>query len=190
MPRSDNKRGEFLIAILKDKSDFAILQEMGWYRIPLEHKPRRWPPRWLAFYQPKAFGEDAYRVRYYGEVGNIQVVERREIFPHEFLSAKSDHEHYRITLKNLEERKEPIISLRPRRLVFVPTTREKFALAEQINDLFDDSPLEDRLWLEFKQLKIGAERQWGVQVKQQYYQLDFALFCNQGRINVETDGDT
>jgi hypothetical protein len=43
-------RGEVLIALLKEKSDFAILQEQGWYRIPVASAPRRWPPKWLAFY--------------------------------------------------------------------------------------------------------------------------------------------
>jgi hypothetical protein len=44
-----NKKGEVLIAILKDKLDFAILQEQGWYRITVKHAPRRWPQRWLVF---------------------------------------------------------------------------------------------------------------------------------------------
>ncbi|OGO14319.1 MAG: hypothetical protein A2Y53_08595 [Chloroflexi bacterium RBG_16_47_49] len=183
------ERGEFLVAILKEKSDFAILQEQGWYRIPLAHAPRRWPPRWLGFYQPKVFKEEAYRVRYFGEVANIEVVKRKEMFPNEFISAKSEREYYQVHLKKIEERNEPIISTRPRRLVFIPTTWEKFILAEQMNDLFDDSPLEDRLWIEFKDFNISAERQWGVQINKQFYQLDFALFCHQGQVDIETDGD-
>lgn len=183
-------KGEVLVAILKDKSDFAILQDQGWYRIPVHRAPKRWPPRWLAFYQPKAFGQDAYRVRYYGEVDQIRVARRHELFPNEFPSAKSNQEYYRISLKNLEERDQPIISTRPRLLVFVPTTWFKFTFAEQINDLFDDSPLEDRLWEEFKNIEITAERQWSGRFKRLFYFLDFALFCNQGLIDIETDGDT
>ncbi len=185
----DKLRGELLVAILKEKSDFAILQEQGWYRIPVDHRPKRWPPRWLAFYQPKAFGEDAYCVRYFGEVDDIRVVRRCELFPNEIASQKSERSYYRITLKSLEERRQPIPSLLPRRLVFIPTTWEKFDRAEQINDLFDDSPLEDRLWTELKRQQIRAERQWAVQVRRRYYQLDFALFCRDGQIDVETDGD-
>jgi len=181
---------EVLIALLKEKKDFAILQTEGWYRIPIIQAPRRWPPRWLAFYQPKAFGEDAYRIRYYGEVEEIQVVPRRELFPNEFPNVNSGKLYYQIRLNSLEERASPIPSLRPRRLVFIPTTWGKFNLAEQINDLFDDSPIEDHLWDEFKQLQISAERQWGVKSQNRYYQLDFALFCSQGRIDIETDGDT
>ena len=183
------KRGEVLVAILKEKSDLAILQDQGWYRIPVRSAPRRWPPKWLAFYQPSAFKEDAYRIRYYGQVVDIMEIKRRELFPTEFESTKSDQLYYRLQIESLEEREQPIPSFRPRRLVFVPTTWEKFVFAEQINDLFDDSPLEDRLWVELKKLLIGAERQWGLQVNQQYYQLDFALFCTKGQIDIETDGE-
>jgi very-short-patch-repair endonuclease len=90
----------------------------------------------------------------------------------------------------LECRPEPIPSYRPRRLSFVPTTREKFDSAAQINDLFNDSPLEDLLWQELKTLDIKAERQWRLPVKKKNYYLDFAVFCNKGFIDVEADGDT
>lgn len=190
MTKKNDLRGEVLVALLNELSDLAILQDQGWYRIPVASAPRRWPPRWLAFYQPRAFKEDAYRVRYYGEVKDIQIVKRREIFPYEFLNQKSELDYYRIQLSSLEERTEPILSLRPRRLLFIPTTWEKFTRAEQINDLFDDSPLEDKLWREFKKLRIAAERQWFLKTKQSHYQLDFALFCNTGQVDIETDGDT
>lgn len=185
-----NENGEVLVALLKDKSDFAILKEQGWYRIPVKSAPKRWPPRWLAFYQPKAFEDDAYRIRYCGEISGIDITLRKELFPDEIQSTNSDKRYYRISLKSLEERESPIISTRPRRLVFIPTTRFKFEFAEQINDLFDDSPLEDRLWDEFKNLKISAERQWEIRFNRQLFFLDFAVFCNKGNINVETDGDT
>jgi very-short-patch-repair endonuclease len=191
MPKSKSiPRGEVLIAILKEKSDFAILNEQGWYRIPVAKAPKRWPPRWLAFYQPKVFGEEAFRVQRYGEVSSIQVVPRRELLPNEFESTLSGQMYYKLTLKSLETLDRPILSMRPRRLVFIPTTLDKFNCAEQINDLFDDSPLEDALWQQFKRLMIQAERQWILTADSQLYFLDFALFCNKEPIAVETDGDT
>ena len=183
-------RGEVLIAILKDKSDFAILREQGWYRIPVSHVPKRWPPKWLAFYQPKAFKEDAFRVQRYGEVSNIEIVRRSELFPNEFENARSGQQYYKVTLRSLEELDRPIISLRHRRLLFVPSTWDKFNLAEEINDLFDDSPLEDTLWKHLKRSSIRAERQWELVTEEQRYFLDFALFCLKASIAVETDGDT
>jgi len=93
-----NKDG--LIAILKEKSDLVILQNQGWYRIPVETSPKRWPPKWIGFYQPKNFGEDAYRIRYYGQIEDIHIAKRYEIFPNEIPSIRSDREYFILTLKN------------------------------------------------------------------------------------------
>lgn len=183
-----NKNG--LISILKDISDLAILEKEGWYRIPVKSAPGRWPPKWLAFYQPKVFGEDAYLIRYYGFVREIKKVKRYQLFPNEIQSTKSEQEYYQVFLEDLVERPTPIISARPRRLVFIPTTWYKFENAVIVNDLFDDSPLEDKLWLELKNQNIDAERQWRVNVSNMPYYLDFAIFCKKGQIDVETDGDT
>lgn len=62
--------------------------------------------------------------------------------------------------------------------------------AIEINDLYDESPLEDRLWAEFKRHNISAERQEFITVKRQNYALDFAIYCAKGNIDVETDGDS
>jgi hypothetical protein len=42
-PRSTSPqaRQEVLVAFLRAKVDFAILKELGWYRIPVEHAPGR-----------------------------------------------------------------------------------------------------------------------------------------------------
>ncbi len=61
--------------------------------------------------------------------------------------------------------------------------------AEEINDLFDGSGLEDKMWEEFKRARIAAERQEFVRVKHRDYALDFAIYCHDGKIDVETDGD-
>lgn len=183
------QRGELLVAILKEPSDLAILQEQSWYRVPVDKAPRRWPPQWLAFYHTKAFGEElAYSVQYYGEVGDIRVRKRHELFPREFQNSRSERTYYQVFLKQLLVRAAPIHSTRPRRLIFVPSTWNKFERAAQVNDLFDDSPIEDSLWQELKIQKIAAERQWNLMTRDGQYALDFALFCQGGSIDVETDG--
>jgi very-short-patch-repair endonuclease len=144
----------------------------------------------LALYQPKVFGDDAYTIRFFGQVREIREVPRRTLFPDEPLNTKSDRAYYQVCLHSLQQLERPIWSTRPRRLVFVPTTWKKFNLATDINDLFDDSPLEDHLWEEMKRLHIAAERQWYVETKDGSYALDFAVFCDKGNIDVETDGDT
>ena len=179
-----------LVAILKERRDFEILQNEGWYRIPVQRAPRRWPPCWLAFYQPKAFMEEAHAVRYYGRVRAIEAMPRRVLLPAEPSHPSADQLYYRIQLEGLAELPRPIPCLRFRRLVFIPTTYRKLFLAEEINDLFDDSPLEDLLWDELKARTIAAERQWAERIRQSLYFLDFAVFCNGGKIDIEADGDT
>jgi very-short-patch-repair endonuclease len=188
--RKDSARDEVLVAILNSKADLAILQEQLWYPIPVVSAPKRWPPKWLAFYRTKVFGPEAYAVNYCGRVSEIRVVRRAELFPNEIDSARSERPYYQLRLESVEPLPRSIISRKFRRVVFIPTTRRKLDKAEESNDLFDDSPLEDQLWHELKRLNIPAERQWPAPVGENFYQLDFAIFCADGNIDVEADGDT
>lgn len=189
-PSRSEQRGQALVAIMNNGRDFHILQDDLWYRIPVAHAPKRFPPEWLAFYQTKEFKQDAYAVNYMGRVREIRRVKRRELFPQEFLNIKSENEYFQIYLESVERLPQPIYSARWRRILFIPTTLDKLQSAREINDLYDDSPLEDLLWHEFKRREIDAERQWSVAVKKAWYLLDFALFCDKGQIDVEVDGDT
>jgi len=183
-------KGEMLIAILNDPADLARLRSDLWYRIPVETAPRRWPPHYLAFYQTKTFGDEKYAVRHYGKVRRIDIVPRRQLFPDEFENPKSSRLYHKVQLEALHTLAQPIISYRGRRLVFVPSTLRKFERATEINDLFDDSPLEDDLWAGLKDLKIRAERQWDERLGHNRYMLDFAVFCRDRQLDIETDGDT
>ncbi len=188
MAKPENK--EVLVALLPRKSALDILKSERWYHIPVATAPKRWPPKVIAFYQGKVFGkEEGYKIRYYGEVSRIDIVPRKELFPDDRENEhKAENLYYCVHIEKLEERPIPIISYRPRRLVFIPTTQRKFELAEQINDLFDGSPLEDRLWEALKHINILAERQWKIVVQSHKYYLDFAVFCKNGKLAIETDG--
>jgi very-short-patch-repair endonuclease len=170
------------------------VQRDGWYRIPVSSVNRflkdRWPPQWLAFYQTKVFGSEAYAITYYGRVKGMRVANRRQLFPNELPNKKRDRRYYQIHLESLEQLAQPIFSRRWRRIVFIPTTWAKLMNAIEINDLYDASPLEDRLWAIFKRHKIEAERQYDVKGANQWYLLDFAVLCEEGKLDVETDGDT
>lgn len=187
-------RGEVLVAIMNNKQDFAILRQKQWYRIPISSVKKlikdRWPPQWIAFYQTKVFGDEAFTVSYYAEVIHIKEAFRWQLFPDEPQNERSNRKYYQIFLDDIQKLPEPILSRRWRRIIFIPSTWTKFMNATEINDLYDDSPLEDRLWTEFKRNDILAERQEFVTVKQNNYALDFAIYCHRGNIDVETDGDS
>ena len=186
-------RGEVLVAIMNKPLDFAILREKLWYRIPVRSVEKwledKWPPQWIAFYQTKGFKQDAYAINYFGKILEIRKVFRWQLFPDEPHDAKSQSQYYQIYLSSLERLPKPIISQRRRRIIFIPTTWQKFVTATQINDLYDESRLEDRLWEEFKRWRIMAERQEYISVNKRNYFLDFAMYCAMGKVDVETDGD-
>lgn len=179
---------------MNNRLDFAIARDHHWYRIPVTSArkwlSKRWPPQWLAFYQTKIFGPEAYSVRYFSRVLQIRKRRRWQLFPDQPRNDRSNREYYQLILEPLRELPEPIFSRRWRRIVFIPTTWEKFISAVEINDLYDDSPLEDRLWAEMKRLQIRAERQEFVSVGKRNFALDFAVYCVKGNLDIETDGDT
>ncbi len=178
---------------MRDRLDFQVLREKHWYRIPVETAERylhqRWPPEWLAFYMTKIFGSQAYSVSYFGRIVRIRKVLRTDLFPNEPMNEKSERQYYQVFIERLDKLAKPIPSKRLRRFVFIPTTWKKVISAGEINDLFDDSPLEDSLWDGFKERGVDAERQESVSVANQRYFLDFAIYCTAGKLDVETDGD-
>lgn len=188
-----NNQNQVLVAIVNNLRDFSIANRLHWYRIPVSSVEKwlkkRWPPKWIAFYLTKVFGNEAWAIIYYARVLRIEKRRRCLLFPDEPENPKSNRLYYQIFMEPLRRLPKPIYSRRFRRVVFIPTTWEKFINASEINDLFDESPLEDRLWAEFKRLKITAERQEFVKIGKNHYALDFAIYCDSGKIDVETDGD-
>ena len=188
-----HRRGEILVTIMNKPIDFVLASEQHWYRIPVSSVEKwlknAWPPEILAFYQTKIFGEEGCSVNYFAEVDRIQRVKRRELFPNQPENKKSDQPYYKISIKPLKRMVKPIISQRFRRIVFIPSTLDLFNSAEEINDLYHGSSLEEYLWKELKKLKIPAEREEYVEVKQLKLFLDFAIYCAKGFIDLETDGD-
>lgn len=197
MPGHTDK--EVLVAILNHPRDLAAARDRHWYRIPVSAaqkwltQPRagstRWPPKWLAFYQTKIFGPEAFAINYYAEVLSVRQAARSELFPDEPKNEKSSRQYYQLILGPLQKLAHPIPSRRWRRIVFIQTTWQKLTRAEEINDLYDESPLEDRLWTELKRTKLSAERQDFITANGNEYALDFAFYCETGKLDVETDGD-
>ena len=184
---------ELLVGIINSISDFEIIRDKHWYRVPVEiaekRLKKRWPPKWIAFYHSGALKNAPFLISHYAKIKNIVRASRNELFPEEPHNQKSNRIYYKIVFEKLETLPKPILSRRWRRIVFIQTTYKKILNAVEINDLFDESILEDRLWAEFKRNKIEAERQELVQVKDRFYFLDFAIYCIKGKLDIETDGD-
>lgn len=193
MTGQNSSPGELLVAILNEPRDYHFARDQHWYRIPVESVARflnnRWPPRRLAFYQTKIFEQEAYSVRYYADVVDIHRVTRRDLFPDEPDGIKTGRVYFRLALGPLQQLPAPILSRRARRIHFIPSTWDKFISAVEINDLYHGSPLEDRLWAALQRRRIPAEREEYLTAGEQNYALDFAIYCVEKNIDVETDGD-
>lgn len=179
-----------LVAIMNHQLDFAVARDQGWYRIPIGSATKWLRGQWLAFYQTKTFKSEAFAINYYCRVLEIREVYRWQLFPEQPQDDKARQRYYQLLLGPLQRLDPAIVSRRLRRIVFIPTLWSRFMAATEINDLYNESPLEDLLWWELKRLHIPAERQEFLAIKGRNYALDFAVYCATGKLDIETDGDT
>jgi len=188
-----SKSEELLVGIVNTQSDFELIQNQHWYRVPVEkvnkNLKKRWPPKWIAFYYTNSIKDYSQMIVHFAKVSSIREATRQELFPEETEGYKSKRSYYKISFNKVEELPKPILSRRWRRIVFIQTTYKKFINAVEVNDLFDGSHLEDRLRAEFKRNRVRAERQQVVKIDEKFYFLDFAIHCKKGKLDIETDGD-
>ena len=189
-----------LVAMINNKADHARLHEEKWYRIPVENAPeiiKNGKTKAMAFYLTSALGEEKkWKIHHFGDVKRIMEVGRYDLFPEEEAlgSTKGEKRYYKIEFDEVVPLIQPIVSRRGHRVVFIPTSGDKFIetmTSLDLNDLFNTSPLEDRFHGLMKKHSIPAERQFFVETadKERYF-LDFAIFCRDRHINVECDGDS
>jgi len=179
-----------LVGIVNRKKDWRILETQHWYRIPVRSAPEELEQaRYLAFYLTKLSGDERWMVSYCAEVKGLTRVRRVDLLPDEADHKRAQELYYRIDLGPLMRLPRPIPSRCWRRIVFIPTTLERLLLAREINDLFCTSPIEDRLYDALKDAELPAERQFLVRESGTGYVLDLALFCREGKLDVECDGE-
>lgn len=189
MAKSNYPKHDMLVCVLKYRIDMSILKDQLWYRIPVKSAPENLNEfKFLSFYQTKIFENENWMIKYYGPIKSITTLKRKQLFPHEPRNEKSEEKYHKIELYELLTLQKPIVSKRWRLIVFIRTTFDKFKRAEEINDLFHDSPLEDKLWKEIKKNQLVAERQFFQARGRKKYFLDFAMFCQRRKLDIECDG--
>jgi very-short-patch-repair endonuclease len=145
--------------------------------------------KYLGFYQPHVFGKYGGTISHYAKIESIEIKKRIELFPKNTRHPKANGDYYKIYVNDINVLKNPLKCKRNRANYFINTTLEKLLNAEQFNDIFNESPLEDVLWEGMKQNSIAAERQFFIRSYNNIYCLDFATFCEKGNLNIECDGD-
>ncbi|MDP8211738.1 MAG: DUF559 domain-containing protein [Candidatus Zapsychrus exili] len=180
-----------LVGIVPRKNLWTVIQNQRWYHIPVNSAPHNvLGVEYVAFYFPSAFGEKLkYQVIYYAPVLNIDTVKRIQLFPDEPKHPRKDENYYQFHLGEIKDLPQPIPSKRWRRIVHIPTSFQKLHSAKEINDLYDTSPLEEKMYKALKRKEINPERQWHVRLNNQNYFLDFCIFCQKANIDLECDGE-
>ncbi len=184
-----------LVAAFQEQNDYLIAQQQGWYRARVNYKQtpiilKNGTIKYISFYFKKIFKDFKYSIRHYAPVTDIQIVSRLDLLPSQPHHPRAKDKYYKISFGQLNELPQPIISHRGRALLFIVTNLQKLRSADEVNDIFNDSPLEERLWLELKKHKPTAERQFLLHTNEKNWICDFAFFCKKGVIDVECDGDT
>lgn len=183
------KDKKVLVAIVNNRRDFEIAKEKHWYRIPVKRTPKKWKADFLAFYQTKVFKKERWAINYYAEIRGFEKLKRVELLPEEKNHPRALEDYYKIKIGELMVLPKPVVSRRWRRITFIHTSLGRLEKAEEINDLFMENPLEEKLLYELKKKKIEAERQYLTGEGKERYYLDFAIFCRKGKIDVECNGD-
>ncbi len=198
-PASDDR---VLVAFLPEPRDLHLAETQGWYRIRQRTLAERLRGglssfRFLAFYQPESFGPEKYSVRRFARIRSIREAPRVELLPDETGHPRAHHVYCKLELGPVQLLDRPVISLRPRRILFFPTTWERLQKAEEINELFVGTTLEDVLYRQLRMMELRPEREYYLdwpnparrgQPKHPMF-LDFAVFCRDRNLNIEADGD-
>ena len=180
-----------LVGIVTRKKDWELVRSEHWYRIPVRTAPEGLHTiQCLAFYQTKLFGDEKWAVNWYARVLGVTEAKRSELLPDEPKHPRAGAMYYKLALSDLRRLPNPIPSRRLRRIVFIPTTFERLLRAQEINDLFKISPIEEKLYFTLKAAGLPPERQYFVREEGSGLMLDMAVFCRDGNLDIECDGDT
>jgi hypothetical protein len=191
-----------LVAYLPSPRDLELAESKRWYRIRSREMADRLRGgisgfSYLAFYQPKSFGQEKYCVRRYALVQAVHEVRRMELLPDQPDHPRAQDLYYKLELGPLQVLDRPVVSQRPRRILFIPTTWEKLQVSREINDLFIGSRIENLLYRRLRELELTPEREWYEACPdparpgrpRRSFFLDFVLFCRVRQLDIETDGD-
>jgi hypothetical protein len=172
-----------LVAVMNRRRDFAIARDEGWYRIPVQRAPESTTDAAvLAFYFTRAFGEEKWSIRWYASVRGHELVTRLQLLPDEADHPRAQKRYYRLQLGPLVKLEQPILSLRWRRITFIETSWDRFAAAEEINDLYASGA--DGLYVTLKDAGISAEREFLVREQGRPYEVDLAVPCRTGTLAI------
>lgn len=174
-----------LVVLMNNPRDMEIARDKHWYRVPAKHAPAYITHAcYLAFYLTKAFGDQKWSIREYAPVYGHELVRRRDLFESDFDHPRANDAYYKLQLGSMLQLSRPITSRIGRRVLFIPTTGDKFSRAVELNELMGKSDADDALWDALKAEEIAAERQVIVRDARARYRVDYWIPCVRGNIAI------
>lgn len=150
--------------------------------------------RYLALYEAGDDDARPYRIRHYARIRHVDVRHRRDLIPDEPQHERADLAYPLLRLDRPKRLRRTLYSRMNREVRFLKTDWNHFKSAREWNDLYLGSPLERRLHEALRHEGLFAEREFRANCRDldrmRTFFLDFALFCRDGRLDIEVDGDT
>jgi len=187
MRKKQPKEKVVLVGVLKNKHDLDILLKEKWYRIPVIYAPKQRQFNYLAFYQPISFGKKGKQIQYFARVLSYQTIKRKDLLPNELSHPRAEDYYFRVRIGKIKKLVKPIRNIRPRRISFGFTTLDHLLESKDILQLYNVPPTEEIIEKTLKQAKIKAISQYYVSIDKRRFCLDFAIFCQKGKIAIECD---
>jgi very-short-patch-repair endonuclease len=184
----DNKRS-VLVAVIKDRRDLGMLLKKHVYRMPVLYAPKKKADH-IAFYQPSGFGRSGSCIRYYARLKGSGIAKRDQILPDEKDHPRSQEDYYLVRLGAIKSFKGPIRNRSRMRVSFGFTSLGKLLAAKDVLELFDIPPMEEMVFNALNAKGIKTFSQYGFSLaNKKRYRMDFAIFCKNGPLNIECDGN-
>jgi very-short-patch-repair endonuclease len=176
-----------LVGVVNRKKDLEIAFKEHWYRIPFKHLPKR-KAKYLALYQTRVFDKEGKAINYYASIKGSSLHKRSELLPDELNHLRSEDYYQKLNLGPLKATPERIENRYGRRINFAFTTLERLLEAKEISELLNIVPIEEIMRQALKNCGIKAIGQHSImENKKLRYRLDFAVFCQKGKLNIECD---
>jgi len=181
-----------LVGVLKDRRDLSLLIQRRLYRIPASSAPKR-PFKYLAFYQPAAFGSEGNRLLFYARICKRHTARRVDLLPEEPHHPRANAEYEVFHLGPIRRLRKPVLNCSangsPRRVSFGFTSLARLKRARHILSLFGVAHIERRVAEALRKAGIPAAAEFPVSDgKRTRCRLDFAIQCRKGKIALECDG--
>lgn len=184
-------RRDCLVAVVNNDRDLERFSNERWYRIPANALGRRLgrnaleESEYLALYQTAAVENGLPgAIELWGRVQRRDLVPRREIIPEEPAHPAAGELYHVLRLADVQRLSAPILSRRPRRILYLRTTSERLFAAGDINDLVLGTVQEERLWRELRRGGEDVERRYYMNVNGVAMEVDFAIFRGEHSLGV------